>query len=92
MVFNIIYYNISINNSIKLKKQLAEIYILLSDFEKSKDLLEKVIVSEPLDKYLYGLPMKLNDPGTILDPIVKRKKFKGKAKCFDGHSLISLFS
>ena len=28
--------------------------------------------------YLYGLPMKLNDPGTILDSIVKRRKFKGK--------------
>lgn len=28
--------------------------------------------------YLYGLPMKLKDPGTILDPNVARKKFKGK--------------
>tara|TARA_B100001173_G_scaffold55880_1_gene46587 strand:+ start:147 stop:851 length:705 start_codon:yes stop_codon:yes gene_type:complete len=28
--------------------------------------------------YLYGLPMKLNDPGTILDSIIKRRKFKGK--------------
>tara|TARA_B100001079_G_scaffold243352_1_gene229943 strand:- start:19 stop:723 length:705 start_codon:yes stop_codon:yes gene_type:complete len=28
--------------------------------------------------YLYGLPMKLKDPGTILDPVVKRKKFKEK--------------
>ena len=46
---------ININNSIKLKKQLAEIYVLLSDFKKSKELLEKVIGSEPLDKYLYGL-------------------------------------
>lgn len=28
--------------------------------------------------YLYGLPMKLNDPGTKLDPKVMKKTFKGK--------------
>ena len=28
--------------------------------------------------YLYGLPMKLKDPGTIIDPVVSRKTFKGK--------------
>ncbi|MDO1501910.1 DUF6503 family protein [Winogradskyella maritima] len=28
--------------------------------------------------YLYGLPMKLNDPGTNIDPKVERKFFKGK--------------
>lgn len=28
--------------------------------------------------YLYGLPMKLNDPGTHLDPKVYNKTFKGK--------------
>lgn len=28
--------------------------------------------------YLYGLPMKLKDPGTIIDPKVLRKTFKGK--------------
>lgn len=28
--------------------------------------------------YLYGLPMKLKDPGTNLDPVVKKKNFKGK--------------
>ena len=28
--------------------------------------------------YLYGLPMKLKDSGTILDPEVQTKKFKGK--------------
>ncbi|WP_422858389.1 DUF6503 family protein [Flagellimonas sp. S174] len=28
--------------------------------------------------YLYGLPMKLKDPGTNLDPKVERKIFKGK--------------
>ena len=28
--------------------------------------------------YLYGLPMKLKDPGTIIDPTVQQKTFKGK--------------
>lgn len=28
--------------------------------------------------YLYGLPMKLRDPGTIIDPKVERKTFKEK--------------
>jgi hypothetical protein len=28
--------------------------------------------------YLYGLPMKLKDPGTIIDPKVSKKTFKGK--------------
>lgn len=28
--------------------------------------------------YLYGLPMKLRDPGTIIDPVVLTKEFKGK--------------
>lgn len=28
--------------------------------------------------YLYGLPMKLKDRGTIVDPIVQEKEFKGK--------------
>lgn len=28
--------------------------------------------------YLYGLPMKLKDPGTNIDPKVQRKTFKGK--------------
>jgi len=29
--------------------------------------------------YLYGLPMKLKDPGTLLDPKVYKKTFKGKS-------------
>jgi hypothetical protein len=28
--------------------------------------------------YLYGLPMKLKDPGTLIDPKVERRSFKGK--------------
>ena len=29
--------------------------------------------------YLYGLPMKLKDPGTLINPKVEKKIFKGKA-------------
>ena len=28
--------------------------------------------------YLYGLPMKLKDPGTIIDPVITNRVFKGK--------------
>ncbi|RNC92117.1 MAG: hypothetical protein ED555_03145 [Allomuricauda sp.] len=28
--------------------------------------------------YLYGLPMKLKDPGTKIDPVTQKKTFKGK--------------
>jgi hypothetical protein len=28
--------------------------------------------------FLYGLPMKLTDPGTIIDPVVVKKEFMGK--------------
>lgn len=28
--------------------------------------------------YLYGLPMKLKDPGTNIDPVIETKTFKGK--------------
>lgn len=28
--------------------------------------------------FLYGLPMKLKDPGTIIDPVVEQKEFMGK--------------
>lgn len=28
--------------------------------------------------YLYGLPMKLKDPGTVINPTVERKTFRGK--------------
>ncbi len=29
--------------------------------------------------YLYGLPMKLNDPGTVIDPRVVTREFQGKS-------------
>ncbi|EAR02600.1 DUF6503 family protein [Maribacter sp. HTCC2170] len=39
---------------------------------------ERVHVMKNYYTYLYGLPMKLKDPGTHLDPTVQTKKFKGK--------------
>ncbi len=39
---------------------------------------ERVGMMKNYYTYLYGLPMKLKDPGTNLDPIVQTKTFKGK--------------
>ena len=39
----------------KLESQLAEIYILLGNFKKSKDILEKIIKGHQLDENMYNL-------------------------------------
>ncbi len=39
---------------------------------------ERALMMKNYYTYLYGLPMKLKDPGTIIDPEVKRRKFKNK--------------
>ena len=39
---------------------------------------ERAFMMKDYYTYLYGLPMKLKDPGTIIDPIVTRRKFKNK--------------
>lgn len=39
---------------------------------------ERTVMMKDYYTYLYGLPMKLRDPGTILDPVVKKLTFKGK--------------
>jgi hypothetical protein len=39
---------------------------------------ERTVMMKNYYTYLYGLPMKLKDPGTILDPKVKKTTFKGK--------------
>jgi len=53
-----------------------------SIFPKVKDSLnitcERAKMMKDYYTYLYGLPMKLKDPGTIIEPKVKRKTFKGK--------------
>ena len=39
---------------------------------------ERALLYKNYYSYLYGLPMKLKDPGTLLDNAVVRKQFKGK--------------
>lgn len=39
---------------------------------------ERANIMKDYYTYLYGLPMKLKDPGTVIDPEVERKIFKGK--------------
>ncbi len=39
---------------------------------------DRAIVMRDYYTYLYGLPMKLKDDGTIINEIVQRKRFKGK--------------
>ncbi|MGY8914182.1 MAG: DUF6503 family protein [Flavobacteriales bacterium] len=39
---------------------------------------ERATMMKDYYTYLYGLPMKLRDPGTIIDPKVNRKTFKNK--------------
>lgn len=39
---------------------------------------ERTVMMKNYYSYLYGLPMKLKDSGTILDPKVKKTTFKGK--------------
>lgn len=39
---------------------------------------ERAAMMKDYYTYLYGVPMKLKDPGTIIDPKVNRKKFQNK--------------
>jgi len=52
----------------------------LSEKEKKEHQLscERAHMYKNYYTYLYGLPMKLKDPGTIIDPKVQRKKFNQK--------------
>ncbi len=61
--------SLSLNGSSKYTEEAAKTYRLTC--ERAKTMKNYYI-------YLYGLPMKLRDPGTIIDPKVKRKTFKGK--------------
>ncbi|MFC4635498.1 DUF6503 family protein [Dokdonia ponticola] len=44
----------------------------------SDEACERTVMFKNYYTYLYGLPMKLKDPGTLIDPIVQKKTFKGK--------------
>jgi len=44
----------------------------------SDEACERTVMFKNYYTYLYGLPMKLKDPGTHIDPVVQKKTFKGK--------------
>ncbi len=48
------------------------------DQEKYRLTCERATMYKNYYTYLYGLPMKLKDPGTIIDPKTQKKTFKGK--------------
>lgn len=48
------------------------------DQEKHRLTCERASMYKNYYTYLYGLPMKLKDPGTIIDPKTQKKTFKGK--------------
>lgn len=52
----------------------------ISEEDKKKHRLscERATMYKDYYTYLYGLPMKLKDPGTIIAPKTEKKKFKGK--------------
>lgn len=48
------------------------------DIKKHRLTCERANMYKNYYTYLYGLPMKLKDPGTIIDPKTEKKTFKGK--------------
>lgn len=61
---------IKLNGSLSFTREEAEKYRLNCD---------RVKMYRDYYSYLYGLPMKLKDKGTILDPLVLSKEFQGQA-------------
>lgn len=49
-----------------------------SDLEENKLSCERATLYKNYYTYLYGLPMKLKDPGTYIDPVVEQVNFKDK--------------
>jgi len=49
-----------------------------TDIETHRLTCERAVMMKDYYTYLYGLPMKLKDPGTLVSPEVRTKKFKGK--------------
>lgn len=48
------------------------------DVKKHRGDCERSTMFKNYYTYLYGLPMKLKDPGTHIDPTIQKKTFKGK--------------
>jgi len=49
-----------------------------TEIKKNRGDCERTMMYRNYYTYLYGLPMKLKDPGTIIDPRLIKKTFKGK--------------
>lgn len=49
-----------------------------SDLKENNLSCERATLYKNYYTYLYGLPMKLKDPGTSIDPVVEQVNFKGK--------------
>lgn len=60
---------LSLNGSSTISNEAIEKYKLTCDRAKRM---------RDYYTYLYGLPMKLKDPGTVIDPKVEHRTFKGK--------------
>ena len=60
---------LSLNGSTKISTENIQKYRLTC---------ERAKLMKDYYTYLYGLPMKLKNPGTVISPKVARKKFKGK--------------
>jgi len=52
--------------------------ISTENIEKHRLTCERAKLMKDYYTYLYGLPMKLKNPGTVISPKIERKKFKGK--------------
>lgn len=58
--------------------QLGECQSYIDEPEAREKECDKTIFMRDYYTYLYGLPMKLKDPGTVITNLVERKTFKGK--------------
>ena len=62
------------NDTCKYTAEAGEVITTTTDSDEC----ERTRMYRDYYSYLYGLPMKLNDPGTQIDPTVKNVTFKGK--------------
>ncbi len=63
-------------------KEVTVVKVDLKDLDKKFETTDKewdrAVIMKNYYTYLYGLPMKLKDPGTLITDKVERKTFKGK--------------
>ncbi|MEQ8418049.1 MAG: DUF6503 family protein [Imperialibacter sp.] len=62
-------YYYAINGDSNLSSEAKEKYQLNND---------RTLYMKEVYEYLYGIPMKLKDPGTIVDPVLNEETFNGK--------------